>query len=150
MLVKACPRCKKLIPHGLSYCPDCAPIAAADREEAREYRIEKLRQKYNKEYNAKRDPKYSAFYRSKPWRVTSRSKLIACEYKCEAGLEGCTRLAVEVHHIKPLKTPEGWEQRLEWDNLMGVCINCHNILDGKNFKRKENDDGVIDMKTLKK
>lgn len=82
--------------------------------------------------------------------MTSRSKLIACNYQCEAGLERCTRLAVEVHHIKPLKTPEGWEQRLEWANLMGVCINCHNILDGKNFKRKEEDDGIFDMKTLKK
>lgn len=142
-LMKACPKCRKLIPHGLPYCEACAPIAAAEREAKREH----LRQYYNKRYNAKRaqdDPKYRQFRNSKPWKVTSKAKLQACGYKCEAGLEGCKRIACEVHHIKPLKTPEGWEKRLDWDNLQGVCIPCHNILDGKGYKRREDPD-VIDM-----
>ena len=79
----------------------------------------------------------------------SRTKLQACGYKCEAGLEGCTRLAVEVHHVKPIKTPEGWNERLEWSNLMGVCMNCHNILDGKKFKKKT-EPGVIDLQTVER
>lgn len=149
MIMKPCPRCRKLIPHGMVYCQDCAPKAAADREKAREDRAEKQRRKYNKEYNARRDPKYQAFYRSKPWKRTSKSKLASCGYRCEAKLEGCRGLAVEVHHIKALKTPEGWERRLDWDNLMGVCVACHNILDGKTFKRKKQDDGVIDLRTIK-
>ena len=145
MTYKPCPRCKRLIPAGTSYCPDCKPQAEAALEEAREHNA-RLRQK---QYNRRRDPKYLTFYRSKAWRATSKSKLQACGYKCEAGLEGCGRIACEVHHKIPLKTPEGWEKRLEWSNLMGVCIQCHNILDGKNFGRKQDDD-VIDLRTLER
>lgn len=145
MTLKPCPRCKRLIPCGLSYCPTCKPIAEAEWEAAKEHNA-KQRQRI---YNRKRDPKYLTFYRSKPWRLTSQEKLRQCEYKCEARLDGCGGIACEVHHIKPLKTPEGWDRRLDWSNLMGVCIQCHNILDGKNFGRPK-DDGVIDLRTIKK
>lgn len=152
-LVKPCPRCKRMIPTGWSYCPDCKPQAEADRAEAREHRAAKLRQKYNREYNRRRtadDPKYRTFRNSKAWRATSKAKLQACGYKCEAKVSpDCPGLACEVHHIEPLRTPEGWSKRLDWSNLMGVCVQCHNILDGKNFKRKK-DDGVIDLRTLER
>lgn len=143
MTYKPCPRCKRLIPAGTSYCPTCKPLAEAALEEAREHNA-RLRQK---QYNRRRDPKYLTFYRSKAWRATSKSKLQACGYKCEAKLDGCGRIACEVHHVQPLKTPEGWERRLDWSNLMGVCIQCHNILDGKSFGRQQDDD-VIDLRTI--
>lgn len=149
MHVKPCPRCKRMIAYGPTYCPDCTPIVEAERVEAQERKAALRAKKYNKEYNQRRDPKYAAFYRSKAWKMTSKAKLQQCGYKCEAGLEGCGRVACEVHHRKALKTPEGWEERLEWSNLMGVCIQCHNILDGKNFKRKE-DEGVIDLRTVER
>ena len=149
MAWKPCPRCKKFIPHGLQYCEECRPIAEAERLAAKEHRTEMLRKKYNKDYNARRDTssEVARFRRSKPWKQTSKAKLQACGYKCEAKLEGCGRYACEVHHIKPLKTPEGWEQRLEWSNLMGVCVQCHNKLDNKVFK-KNKDEGVIDLRKL--
>ena len=147
MALHPCPRCKKLIPVGVQYCDDCKPVAEAQAAEAVERRRAYKVAKYNKEYNRRRDPKYLTFYRSKDWKVTSRAKLQACSYKCEAKLDGCKGLAVEVHHIKPLKTEEGWDRRLDWDNLMGVCIACHNVLDGKTFKKK-NEPGVIDMRTI--
>ena len=146
-LYKACPRCKRLIPHGQAYCESCAPIAEAERKAKQERRAEYLSKKYNKQYNARRDPKYGRFYNSKEWRALSRAKLQDCGYKCEAMLEGCQRIACEVHHMTPIKTPEGWEQRYEWDGLKGVCIACHNILDGKTFKRKT-DPNVLDMKEI--
>ena len=153
MHMKPCPRCGKLIPYGPTYCSDCAPVAAAERQEAQEHRAAQRAKKYNREYNKRRDPKYAEFYRSKAWKMTSRSKLQSCGWKCEARLdEECkrrARTACEVHHIKPLKTPEGWEERLEWSNLMGVCIQCHNILDGKTFKKKK-DEGVIDLRTVER
>lgn len=148
MILKPCPRCKRMITYGLIYCPDCKPIADAEREAARERRGALRKKKYNKEYNRGRDPRYAAFYRSKAWKMTSKSKLQQIGFKCEAGLQGCGRIACEVHHIKPLKTPEGWELRLEWSNLMGVCIQCHNKLDNKNFQRK--DEGVIDLRTVER
>lgn len=147
MALHPCPRCRQLIPVGVQYCDNCRPAAEAQAAEAIERRRVYKVAKYNKEYNRRRDPKYLTFYRSKDWKVTSRAKLQACSYKCEAKLDGCKGLAVEVHHIKPLKTPEGWDQRLDWDNLMGVCIACHNVLDGKTFKKK-NEPGVIDLRTV--
>ena len=152
MALHPCPRCKRLVPVGVAYCEDCKPIAEAQANETIECRQAYKRAKYNRAYNQRRnqeDSKYRTFRNSKPWRLLSRAKLQDCGYKCEAGLEGCKRRAVEVHHIKPIKTQEGWTARLEWDNLMGVCIACHNALDGKTFKRKA-EPGVIDIKTLKR
>ena len=143
-----CPRCKQLIPVGVAYCDTCRPVAEAQAQEAIERRQAYRRAKYNKAYNKRRDPKYGRFYNSQDWRTLSRAKLQDCGYKCEAKLDGCQRLAVEVHHKQPIKTPEGWDARLDWDNLMGVCIACHNVLDGKTFKKRELP-GVIDLKTLK-
>lgn len=148
MLLKACPRCKRMIPHGLPYCADCAPIAEAQRAEAKERRAEYKRKKYNKDYNRQRDPKYQAFYGSKEWKITSRTKLQNAKYKCEAKLDCCQGLAVEVHHIKALKTAEGWDRRLDWDNLQAVCTACHNKLD-KRFGT-EAEPGVLDMREILK
>lgn len=151
-ILKACPRCRRLIPQGLPYCEDCAPIAEAERQAKRERRDAYLIQKYNAKYNARRaqeDPKYRQFRNSKAWRTTSKAKLQACGYQCEANLPGCQRIACEVHHIRPLKTPDGWERRLDWDNLQGVCIACHNILDGKTFQRRKDPD-VLDMRDVLK
>lgn len=152
MALHPCPRCKRLVPVGVAYCEDCKPVAEAQAAEAVERRQAYKRAKYNRAYNKRRnldDPKYRKFRNSKEWKITSRAKLQDCGYRCEAGLDGCTKLAVEVHHIKPIKTPEGWDARLEWDNLMGVCIGCHNILDGKTFKRKSTP-GVIDLSVLER
>lgn len=146
MLVKACPRCKRMIPHGLPYCAECAPIAEAQRAEAQERRAEYKRKQYNKKYNRKRDGKYLTFYRSKEWKITSRTKLQQAGYKCQAKLPGCQGLAVEVHHIKPIQTDEGWELRLDWDNLEAVCTACHN---GRHQRYKpKTDDGVLDMREI--
>lgn len=152
-LMKKCPRCKRLIPYGWAYCPDCAPIVEAERAAAKEHKAELQRKKYNKTYNQKRaqdDPKYRTFRNSKAWKQTSKAKLQACEWKCEARVSpNCTGLACEVHHIKPIKTPEGWDKRLDWSNLMGVCTQCHNILDNKTFKGRK-DEGVIDLRTVER
>lgn len=148
-LMKPCPRCKRMIPYGWTYCPDCKPVAEAEREAARERRAEYQRRKYNQRYNSRRDPKYMAFYRSKAWKATSRAKLQAAGYQCEAGLQGCQGIACEVHHKKPIQTPEGWDKRLEWENLEALCTSCHNGRHPEKFKRKQ-DDGIIDLRNFKK
>jgi 5-methylcytosine-specific restriction endonuclease McrA len=147
MALKACPRCRKLIPHGLPYCEACAPLAAAEREAKRERRAEYMAKKYNRQYNARRDPKYLTFYRSKAWKETSRAKLSQAGYKCEARLPGCTRLAVEVHHTEPIQTPAGWDHRLDWSNLEAVCTACHNGRHPEKFKRRA-DPSVLDMREI--
>lgn len=142
--MKPCPRCKRLIPHGMPYCTECAPIREAELEAVRERNAQRKASLYNR----RRDPKYAAFYRSPAWKAQSRERLRACGYKCEAKLMGCQGLAVEVHHIKPIQTPEGWDLRLDWENLEAVCVSCHNGRHPEKL-RKANTDGVIDLRTIK-
>ena len=134
-----CPRCKTLIPVGVHYCEACRPIMERRHEQAKQRKAE--------QYNKRRDPKYLKFYRSKEWRITSKTKLVQVSYQCEAGLEGCRHIATEVHHIKPIQTPEGWERRLDFDNLEAVCVSCHNKRHNRFNKPKK--DGVIDIRAVK-
>lgn len=143
MPMRPCPRCKRLMPYGPAYCQDCAPIASAELAQIRERNAQAKARKYNRN----RDPKYLTFYRSKEWRAQSRAKLQAAGYKCEARLQGCQGLAVEVHHIQPIQTREGWDKRLTWGNLEAVCTSCHN---GRHPEkgRRTSPGGVIDLKAL--
>jgi 5-methylcytosine-specific restriction endonuclease McrA len=113
MTFKPCPRCGTLIPCGMAYCEGCRQLRSAQRQTRR-----------NAESTD--DKQYRAFYRSAVWKRTSLAKLSAASYQCEAGCKGCTGRAVEVHHIKPIQTPEGWALRLDWANLEAVCTRCHN------------------------
>ena len=128
MAQNPCPRCKQLIPVGIAYCDRCRPIAEAQAAESIERRQAYKRAQYNKAYNKRRDPRYLSFYRSKEWRLLSRTYLQHMGYRCEAKLPGCTCLAVEVHHTKPIQTEESWDKRLDWDNLEAVCTSCHTVL----------------------
>ena len=144
MAVHPCPRCRRLIPVGLSYCQDCKPQVEAQLEQRRAENI----QKKTAAYNRRRDPKYRAFYRSKEWRALSASYLRAAAYKCEAHAHpDCTGLAVEVHHKQPIQTPEGWAKRLDWDGLEAVCTRCHNVRHPEKG-RGSAPPGVIDLAKL--
>lgn len=147
MALHPCPRCKTLIPVGVQYCAACRPLADAQAQEAMERKRAHKSKQYAKQYNARRDPKYLTFYRSKDWRLLSRTYLQRAGYKCQAKLEGCKGLAVEVHHIKPIQAPDGWDLRLDWDNLEAVCTSCHNARHGGQWK-KQKQDGVIDMREI--
>lgn len=118
-----------------------AAAEAAERKHAA--RIKKYRTAH-----PRANDRCAAFYRSADWKRTSRAKLSAAEYHCEAKLDGdCTGLACEVHHIQPIQTPEGWERRLDWENLEAVCTHCHNLRHAGRFARKP-EPGVLDLSTL--
>ena len=141
MTYKPCPRCKKLIPHGMAYCPECKPIVEQAVQEKRQHNKE-MRQK---KYKRSRSNKYAVFYNSKAWRNLSKVKLERVSWRCEAHIDnGCTGVAVEVHHIKPIQTEEGWNLRLDWDNLEAVCTHCHNLRHPEKLHRAE--PGVVDMR----
>lgn len=143
-ILKACPHCRALMPQGLLYCPSCAPIMEARREEIRAHN----KAQKDRAYNRRRDPRYLAFYRSKEWRATSRAILSSAGYKCAARLPGCSGLAVEVHHIKPIQTEEGWAERLEAGNLEPLCTSCHNA----RHKRGQSaaPAGVVDLRAVQR
>lgn len=127
MLLKACGRCGNLIPYGRAYCETCTPIVEAEREA----RIQENRKRSNRNYNKTRDPKYLRFYNSNDWRTLSLRYTQDRGYKCER----CGKIATQVHHKKAIQTPDGWELRLDYDNLELLCTDCHNI-EHDRFKRK--------------
>lgn len=124
MLYKLCRRCKKPITHPATYCSGCLPIIEEKQQQL-------LRERENR-YNKKRDPKYKAFYNSNDWKLLKDKKMMDEEYRCER----CRKLATEVHHIKPIQTKEGWFLRLDYNNLLAVCVDCHNK-EHNRFQRKK-------------
>ena len=127
LLLKSCNRCGNLIPYGSTYCNECKPIVEAIREERRRETMKKV----NRRYNKTRDPKYMRFYSSIDWRTLSAKYTQDKKYRCER----CGKIATEVHHVKPIQTPEGWEMRLDYNNLELLCLSCHNERHNR-FKRK--------------
>lgn len=128
MLLKSCGKCGKLIPYGLTYCSDCLPIVQAEREA----RIQEAKARSNKRYNENRDPKYGRFYNSKEWRMLAAKRLQDSGYRCL----WCKRIADEVDHIVEIKTPEGWDRRLDYDNTRALCHDCHDKRH-KRFQKKK-------------
>lgn len=124
MIYKLCRKCKTPINHPLTYCSKC-------QERHEEHQLELQRERERK-YNSKRDPKYKQFYNSKDWKVLKEKKLQDEQYRCER----CKKLAVEVHHVKYIQTDEGWELRLDYDNLEALCVDCHNYRHSR-FQRKK-------------
>lgn len=131
MLLKECHRCKQLISFGSVYCSRCAPIVEAEREERRAEAIKKS----NRQYNQRRDPKYVRFYNSMEWRTLANKYSQDKGYRCES--KGCGKIATEVHHIKPIQTPEGWDRRLDYTNLELLCLDCHNERHERFQRRKK-------------
>jgi hypothetical protein len=131
MLLKECNRCKQLIQFGSVYCSTCRPIVEAEREARRAESIKAS----NRRYNKKRDPKYVRFYNSGEWRTLSAKYAQDKQYKCES--KGCTAFATEVHHVKPIQTPEGWDRRLDYNNLELQCLDCHNERHERFQRRKK-------------
>lgn len=102
-IYKFCTKCKQPFPFCTSsLCPECRKKNGAD---------------YNKH---QRDRNADRFYHSKEWKKVSKAVLAKAGYKCAV----CGGLAVEVHHIKEIRTD--WDLRFDPANLMPLCTSCHN------------------------
>lgn len=129
MLLKSCPRCGVLIQYGGTYCQGCRVVVEEEREKRRQESIKRS----NKKYNKTRDPKYTKFYNSRDWRTLSQAYAQAKGFRCE----NCGQVASEVHHVKAIQTDDGWNRRLDYDNLELLCKSCHNDRHGR-FKARKN------------
>lgn len=118
MLYNMCRKCQKPIKYPERYCDNC-------KVDAKEYRQESERLA-NRRYNQTRNKKYMRFYKSNEWRRLSAAYMQDRSYMCEFRGKRCTTLATEVHHVDPIQSKTGWDKRLDWDNLMCVCVECHN------------------------
>ena len=128
MLLKSCPRCGVLIQYGGTYCQGCRVVVEEEREKRRQESIKRS----NKKYNKTRDPKYTKFYNSRDWRTLSQAYAQAKGFRCES----CGQVASEVHHVKAIQTDDGWNRRLDYDNLELLCKSCHNDRHGRFKTRK--------------
>lgn len=124
MLYNMCSRCRKPITYPKRHCDECVVVVELEREQNTKLS--------NRRYDSTRDKKYIRFYNSMDWKRLSQSYLQTLGYQCEC----CKGLATEVHHIKPIQTNDGWIERLDWNNLMAVCVTCHNKKHGRFVKRK--------------
>lgn len=82
--------------------------------------------------------KLNKFYRSYQWRKLKELKRKDILYQCEiCSFLGKIGFCDEVHHIKKVATDEGWEARLDYDWLLGVCVIHHKEIDNLELKSKE-------------
>lgn len=129
MLMKSCPDCGKLIPYGAARCEGCAQGYRSARK-AKEKESKRIR---DRRYNAKRDPKLSRFYHSKEWKALSALVMRESGYRCaKCGKRLGQRLddgrivTLEVDHVQPIQSEQGWHMRLDRNNLQALCTDCHN------------------------
>ncbi|HAC5626866.1 TPA: HNH endonuclease [Listeria monocytogenes] len=83
------------------------------------------RKSYEKE-RARAEAERTKFYKSRLWQKNRYQQLIReplCE-RCKAN--DIVVQAVIVHHIVDTNTLEGWERRLDPENLESICFACHN------------------------
>lgn len=123
-LYKTCGRCGRVIAYPSNYCEDCQGSVDEDRAA--------IERRSNRRYNQQRDKKYVRFYNNREWRTLSSVYMQDKQYQCE----GCGGIATEVHHVDPIQTDTGWLRRLDYDNLMAVCVDCHNEQHGRFVKKK--------------
>lgn len=75
----------------------------------------------NKTYHER----YQEFYNSKEWKMLRNYKFGLANGLCEKCKEkNIVRAGKQVHHIIPIE--EDWSKRLELDNLILLCNDCHN------------------------
>lgn len=133
MRLKLCARCQRIIEAPNRYCDKCKTIVNESVEQRKKQR--------NNRYNQNRDTKYTKFYNSKEWRMLSKSYITKhkmceeCEKESNLNDKYNIQIAEEVHHKDPIQTEIGWIRRLDWNNLIALCHDHHNIVHGR-FKGK--------------
>lgn len=68
---------------------------------------------------------FNSFYQSTEWKALRNYKFGMADGLCEnCKKKGIVRVGREVHHIVPIE--EDWSKRLNFDNLVLLCSDCHN------------------------
>ena len=69
--------------------------------------------------------KYNSFYSSAEWKELRHQKFLDANGMCElCKKNGIKKCGNEVHHIIPIE--KDWNKRLDYDNLILLCSDCHN------------------------
>lgn len=77
-----------------------------------------------KKQNGEKTLKEQGFYHTSAWRRARRMALQRDKYLCQLKTSSrCTRVATEVHHVRPLESAP--ELALDLANLVSCCWFCH-------------------------
>lgn len=83
---------------------------------------------YDENIRNKKDIKYKIFYHSKEWKMARLRRLSIDNGLCQQCLSNKHIVKADVvHHKVPIKAD--WSKRLDIDNLISWCHNCHNADD---------------------
>lgn len=128
--------CRQLVDIGSRYCE------THKTESNRDYN-KRVRNNEIVQQNGVSNKDIADFYASAEWKRTRKAVLARDNYICQKCLieEGFVHEANLVHHRIELRSPNGWQLRLDMENLESINRSCHNKIYHKNSQknRKEND-----------
>lgn len=82
-------------------------------------------QKFGVKMEGNYSEKYKRFYNSKEWIALRNYKYADADGFCEeCKKQGIVKPGVDVHHIVPIEID--WSKRLDYNNLILLCKECHN------------------------
>ena len=115
--------CRELIRLGERYCDKHKNYN--DKQYNKQIRHNKALQA-----NGKTNKEIADFYNSRDWKNRREQVLIRDNFLCQNCLRnGVISTATIVHHKRELRAKDGWEHRLEMNNLESICQSCHNHVD---------------------
>jgi len=115
--------CNKIIPFKKRYCEE--------HEKIKKFQL----REHNKRYlNERSDTKEQDFYKKKEWKIKRATILQRDNYLCQHCLKEMIFTPADlVHHIIDIKVD--WSKRLEDENLISLCVGCHNAIHNKDRAR---------------
>ena len=124
--------CRQLVDIGSRYCE------THKTESNRDYN-KRVRNNEVVQQNGVSNKEIADFYASGEWKRTRLAVLSRDNYICQSCLrKGKIHEANLVHHRIELRSPNGWEKRLDMDNLESINRGCHNKVYHKNSQKNRN------------
>ncbi|HGG0416546.1 TPA: HNH endonuclease [Clostridium sporogenes] len=130
MLLKTCSRCNIKIPYSEKYCNKCKD------------KIKKEKKHYLKYYDENiRDKKSMEFYNGKEWNIIREQVKQRDNGLCLMCFKDKKIVPYDVvHHIIELR--EDYSNRINKDNLVCLCHECHNIVHTEYKRSKRNKEAI--------
>lgn len=114
--------CRALIDYSETYCDKHKGTSQQQYNRLK-------RENNNTLSNGVTEKEIASFYASMSWRNVRKIRLIQDNYICQPCLRnGIVHAADMVHHKIEIRDPNGWQHRLELENLESVNRSCHNKL----------------------
>lgn len=105
--------------------PGCVKLTRERYCKAHAVRAQAEKAEHDRRYDeTRRDKKLARFYASTAWKRAREAARIRDHNLCQDCLQrGRVVFADTVHHIEPVR--DAWHKRLQLDNLVSLCMTCH-------------------------